>query len=193
MRRAIDLDGELGPHAEEVCEVRAYGLLATKPEATELTAAQVLPEPSLKSFKKKDAPPAPPPDDPGNPTVSFRGEKRSNETQASTSAPESRLARKSNGTTAKLSFSAHSLMENRKNGLLIDFRIAAATGTAERETALAMVDDVLPGERQNTLAADKGYDTMDSVRACRDRNVTPMSPRTTAVAVAPPSMCARPR
>ncbi len=56
-----------------------------------------------------------------------------------TSDPESRLARKSNGTTAKLSFSAHSLMENR-NGLLIDIRIAAATGTAERKTALAMVD-----------------------------------------------------
>jgi IS5 family transposase len=63
-------------------------------------------------------------------------------------------------------------MENR-NGLLVDFRIAAATGTAEREIALAMVDEVLPGERQITLAGDKGYDTKDFVKACRDRNVTP--------------------
>lgn len=127
---------------------------------------------SLKSFKKKDAPPAPPPDDPGNPTVDFHGEKRSNETHASTTDPQAKLARKSKGTTAKLSFSAHSLMENR-NGLLIDFRIAAATGTAERETALVMVDDVLPGQDRITLAADKGYDTKDFVKACRDRNVTP--------------------
>jgi transposase len=127
---------------------------------------------SLKSFKKKAAPPAPPPDDPGNPTVNFHGEKRSNETHASTTDPEAKLARKSNGTTARLSYSAHSLMENR-NGLLVDFRIAAATGTAERETALAMMDDVLPGQRRITLAADRGYDTRDFVRACRDRNVTP--------------------
>ena len=68
-------------------------------------------------------------------------------------------------------------MENR-NGLLVDFRIAAATGTAERETALAMMDDVLPGQRRITLAADRGYDTRDFVRACRDRNVTRMSLKT---------------
>ncbi len=127
---------------------------------------------SLKSFKKKEAPPAPPPADPGNPSVDFHGEKRSNETHASTTDPEAKLARKSSGTTAKLSFSAHSLMENR-NGLLIDFRIAAATGTAERDSALAMMDDVLPGERRITLAADKGYDTKDFVKSCRDRAVTP--------------------
>src|SRR5262245_4470971 len=63
-------------------------------------------------------------------------------------------------------------MENR-NGLLVDFRIAAASGTAEREMALAMVDDVLPGRRRITLAADKGYDTSEFVKACRDRHVTP--------------------
>jgi len=127
---------------------------------------------SLKSFKKKDAPPAPRPEDPGNPTVNFHGEKRSNETHASTTDPEAKLARKSRGTTAKLSYSAHSLMENR-NGLLVDFRIGPASGTAEREMALAMVDDVLAGQRRVTLAADKAYDTRDFVRACRDRHVTP--------------------
>jgi hypothetical protein len=70
---------------------------------------------SLKSFKKKDSPPAPPPDDPGNPTINFHGEKRSNETHASTTDPEAKLARKSNGTTAKLSFSAHSLMSSSRS------------------------------------------------------------------------------
>lgn len=127
---------------------------------------------SLKSFKKKGATEAPPPDDPGNPTVNFHGEKRSNETHESTTDPEANLARKSHGTAAKLSFSAHSLMENR-NGLLVDFRVAAATGTAEREVALAMIDNELVGQRRITLSGDKGYDTRDFVRACRDRRVTP--------------------
>jgi transposase len=127
---------------------------------------------SLKSFKKKDAAEAPPPDDPGNPTVNFRGEKRSNETHESTTDPEANLARKSHGTAAKLSFSAHSLMENR-NGLLVDFRIGAATGTAEREVALDRIDQKLAGQQRITLAGDRGYDTRDFVRACRDRRVTP--------------------
>jgi transposase len=127
---------------------------------------------SLKSFKKKDAVQAPPPDDPGNPMVNFRGEKRSNETHESTTDPEANLARKSRGTAAKLSFSAHSLMENR-NGLLVDFRIGAATGTAEREVALEMIDHKLPGQHRITLAGDRAYDSRDFVRACRDRRVTP--------------------
>jgi transposase len=127
---------------------------------------------SLKSFKAKDGPSAPPPDDPGNPTVDFRGEKRSNDTHESSTDPEAKLARKSGGTTAKLSFSAHSLMENR-NGLLVDFRVAPATGTAERTTALSMVDGELPGGNRITLAGDRGYDTRDFVKACRDRSVTP--------------------
>lgn len=63
-------------------------------------------------------------------------------------------------------------MENR-HGLLVDFRIAPATGTAEREMALAMMDDVLAGQRRITLAADRAYDTRDFVKACRDRNATP--------------------
>jgi len=128
---------------------------------------------SLKSFKKKDAPyDTPPPDDPGNPTVDFRGEKRSNETHESSTDPEARLARKSNGTTSKLSFSAHSLMENR-NGLLVDFRVGLATGTAERTVALEMVDQELAGDRRITLGGDRGYDTRDFVQACRVRNVSP--------------------
>jgi transposase len=127
---------------------------------------------SLKSFKakgkrKKDRDP----DDPGNPSVDFHGEKRSNETHESTTDPESRLAKKSNGTTARLSFSAHALMENR-NGLLVDLRVAEANGRAERDVALEMLDEELPGDKPITLGADKGYDTREFVQSCRGRNVT---------------------
>lgn len=107
-----------------------------------------------------------------NPTINFRGQKRRNDTHQSTTDPEARLMRKGNGKEAKLSFSAHALMENR-HGMLVDLRIAEASGTAERQVALEMLDDNLPGERRITLGADKGYHTRDFVRDCRDRNVTP--------------------
>jgi len=126
---------------------------------------------SLKSFKKKGADDTKPPDDPGNPSVDFHGEKRTNETHESTTDPDAKLARKSNGTTAKLSCSAHALMENR-NGLLVDFQIDVADGLAERRMALEMLDDSLPGTRRITLGADKTYDTKAFVAECRTRNVT---------------------
>ena len=127
---------------------------------------------SLKSFKRKDDDDPSPPDDPGNPTVNFRGEKRSNETHASTTDPESRLMRKGNGKEAKLSFMGHALMENR-NGLLVDFRISEANGRAERAVALQMIEESVSSKRRVTLGADRGYDTRDFVTGCRERNVTP--------------------
>jgi transposase len=127
---------------------------------------------SLKSFKKKGEDNKTPPDDPGNPTVSFHGEKRSNETHESTTDPDSRLARKGKGKEAKLSYSAHALMENR-NGLIVDLQVDLADGRAERRTAIEMLDANVPGKHRVTLGADKGYDTRDFVAACRDRNVTP--------------------
>jgi transposase len=129
---------------------------------------------SLKSFKRKDrnSKDEPPPDDPGNPSVDFHGEKRTNDTHESTTDPESRLARKSNGTTAKLSHSAHALMENR-NGLLVNLTVLEANGRAEREAAIAMVDESLPGTKRITLGADKAYDTREFIDACRKRNITP--------------------
>ena len=129
---------------------------------------------SLKSFKRKDEKPGdkPPPDDPGNPSVDFHGEKRSNETHESKTDPEARLARKGNGKEAKLSYSQHALMENR-NGLLVEIQIAPATGTAERDTAIKMIDEHLPGAKRITLAGDKGYDTRGFVGNCQARNVTP--------------------
>lgn len=127
---------------------------------------------SLKSFKKKDDDDTKPPDDPGNPSVDFHGEKRTNETHESTTDPDAKLMRKSNGTTAKLSYSAHALMENR-NGLLVDFQVDVADGRAERRMAIAMIDENLPGDRRVTVGADRGYDTRGFVAECRERNVTP--------------------
>jgi transposase len=129
---------------------------------------------SMKSFRPKGEKPGDGPGDgdPGNPSVDFHGEKRSNATHASTTDPEAKLARKGKGKEAKLCFSGHALMENR-HVLVLDVRIEEATGTAERETALEMIDFTLPGDRRITVAADKGYDTQDFVRGCRERHVTP--------------------
>ena len=115
---------------------------------------------SLKSFKPKDGGNDQPPDDPGNPTVNFHGERRSNATHESTTDPEARLARKGAGKEAKLCYSGNALMENR-NGLLVDFQIVEANGTAERSSAIEMVDQNLPGTKRITLGADKAYDTAD--------------------------------
>lgn len=128
---------------------------------------------SLKSFRPKDEKPGdrPPPDDPGNPTVNFRGEKRSNDTHHSTTDPEARLARKG-GKESKLSYSQHVLMENR-NGLVVDVRIDEAMGKAEVTNALQMLSE-LPGRRgRRTIAGDKGYDTKEFVARARAMNVTP--------------------
>jgi transposase len=129
---------------------------------------------SLKSFKKKDSndDDVSPPDDPGNPTVNFHGERRTNETHASTTDPEAKLAKKGRGKEAKLSYSAHALMENR-NGLLVDFRVAEANGRAEREVALAMLDEHKIVRGPATVGADKGYDTREFVAECRAMNVVP--------------------
>lgn len=128
---------------------------------------------SLKSFRPKDEKPEDrePPDDPGNPTVDFHGEKRSNDTHESTTDPEAKLMRKSNGQTAKLSYSLNGLIEN-ENGLLVALELEQATGTAERDSAIGMLFK-LGGQKRITLGADKGYDTKDFVASCRQLNVTP--------------------
>ena len=125
---------------------------------------------SLKSFQPKDSK-QPPPEDPGNPTVNFRGERRSNETHASKTDPEAQLARKSDGKEAKLSYSGNLLVENR-NGLIVNAMAWEATGTAERDTALLMLEQV-PGDGRITAGGDKGFDTRDFVGECRHMNVTP--------------------
>jgi transposase len=125
---------------------------------------------SLKSFQAKDRKDAPP-DDPGNPTVNFHGEKRSNQTHESTTDPDARLARKGHGKEAKPSYTANLLTENR-NGLIVNADTREAAGTAERDAALIMVEEVA-GTGRVTLGGDKGYDTRDFVAGCRSLGVTP--------------------
>jgi transposase len=125
---------------------------------------------SLKSFQRKDQKNTPP-DDPGNPSVDFHGEKRSNQTHESTTDPDARLARKGNGKEAKLSYNGNLLTENR-NGLIVNTELFQANGTAERDAALVMLEQI-PGGRRVTVGADKGYDTKDFVAECRHLQVTP--------------------
>jgi transposase len=125
----------------------------------------------LKSFKSQDGVETAPPDDPGNPTVNFHGEKRSNETHQSTTDPEALLARKGGGKEAKLSYCGNVLMENR-NGLVADVETMQADGTAERDAAVVMLAS-LPGDDRVTVGADKGYDTKGFVADARARNATP--------------------
>jgi hypothetical protein len=125
---------------------------------------------STKSFQPKDGKHLPP-EDPGNPTVNFRGQRRSNETHESKTDADARLARKGEGKEAKLSYSGNLLVENR-NGLIVDAMAWEAKGTAERDTALLMLGQV-PGDGRITVGGDKGFDTKDFIAECRHMNVTP--------------------
>lgn len=127
---------------------------------------------SHKSFKPKDGGDFPPPDGTGkNPEVNFKGRTRSNDTHASTTDPDARLYKKSAGSASKLGYLGHVMTENR-HGLVVDSELTFATGTAEREAALAMVGR-LPAGSRITVGGDKGYDTADFVEELRSMNVTP--------------------
>jgi transposase len=125
---------------------------------------------SLKSFQRKDQKSGPP-DDPGNPTVNFHDEKRGNDTHESTTDADARLARKGNGKEAKLSYNGNLLTENR-HGLIMNTELFQANGTAERDAALILLEQI-PGTHRITVGADKAYDTRDFVSECRHLNVTP--------------------
>src|SRR6202167_5246116 len=128
---------------------------------------------SLKSLRPKGEKPndRTPPDDPGNPSVDFHGERRQNATHQSTTDPEARLAKKGAGKGARLCSTESVLMENR-NGIMIDLRVGQASGRAESEQGLEMLQE-LRGPRRITVAGDKGYDTAAFVASCRALNVTP--------------------
>jgi transposase len=168
--RLLEHDVAASFFAAVVADARRRGLMSSEHFSVDGTLIDAWA--SAKSFRPKDEKPEDrdPPDDRGNPSVSFRGERRSNETHASTTDPEARLARKGDGKEAKLSYSAHALMENR-NGLLVDFQVVTATGTAEREAALTMLKAHTKGRA--TVGADKGYDQRAFVDGCRELGVTP--------------------
>ena len=126
---------------------------------------------SMKSFRPKDGGG----DGPGpgrNGERDFHGEKRSNESHESTTDADARLYRKGNGKESKLCYMGHALMEN-KNGLAVGGGVTLASGTAERDAALAMIDALRAGRRRVTLGGDKGYDVQAFAEDLRARNVTP--------------------
>ena len=126
---------------------------------------------SLKSFHPHDTDSSGQSDKGRNPSIDFHNEKRCNDTHRSTTDPDSRLFKKGKGKEAKLSYMGHVLMENR-HGLVVDTRLTKATGTAEREAALSMTEDI-PGRHRITLGADKNYDTQDFVKKLRGLQATP--------------------
>jgi len=165
------LEGEIANlfFASVVAQARAADLLSDEHFSVDGTLIEAWA--GQKSFQRKDQSEKPPPDDPGNPTVDFHGERRSNETHESTTDADARLARKSGGHEAKLAYCGNVLIENR-NGLVVDAELLQANGTAERDAALLMAERIA-GSRRVTVAADKGYDTKEFVREIRGMNVTP--------------------
>jgi transposase len=135
------LEGEVaqGFFNAVVGHARARGLLSDEHFTVDGTLIEAWA--GHKSFTRKDADRQPPPDDPGNPSVDFHGERRSNATHQSTTDPQARLARKGAGKEAKLCYAGHVEMDNR-HGLVVNTRLTQATGTAEPEAALAMVAEL---------------------------------------------------
>ncbi len=155
--------------ARVVEQARAKGLTSDEHFSVDGTLLEAWA--STKSFQPKDEKPSSPPDDPGNPTVNFRGQRRSNQTHASKTDPEALLARKGEGKESKLSYSGNLLVENR-NGLIVDAEVFQANGTAERDAALVMLEQVR-GTKAVTVGGDKGFDTRDFVKECRHMGVAP--------------------
>src|ERR1700678_2755302 len=165
------LDGDIARKffAQVLDQARANDLLSDEHFSVDGTLIEAWA--SQKSFQRKDDHQAPPPDDPGNPTVNFHGEKRSNDTHQSTTNQEARLARKGSGYESKLAYCGNVLIENR-NGLVVDTALVMASGTAERDAAVEMAERI-DGKKRVTVGADKGYDTRGFVGEMRARNVTP--------------------
>ena len=155
--------------AEVLADPKVKRLLSTEHFSVDGTLIQAWA--SLKSFRPKDGSGEPPA--PGrNGERDFRGERRSNDTHASTTDPDARLLRKSAGQEAKLCFMGHALMENR-SGLVVDACLTRADGHAERVAALVMIEAHADRPARITLGADKGYDAEDFVNELRSMNVAP--------------------
>ena len=156
---------------EVVWEADRQGLLSDEHFSVDGTLIEAAA--SIKSFKRRQEEGESPDDAPGAPSEDFRGERLKNETHESRTDPEARLMRKGKGKEAKLVFMGHALMENR-NGLVMDFVVSEATGTAERDAVPVLLDGARErGFRPRTLGGDKGYDSRQCVKDMRDRGVTP--------------------
>jgi transposase len=133
---------------------------------------------SMKSMRRlDDQGPRKTDDDPGNPTVDFHGERRTNDTHVSATDPEARIMRKANGQPAYLSHSGHVLMENR-SGLVMDVRVDVADGRVERRCAVEMLKYVKRRHRivARTLGADRAYDNGRFLEELEGRGIIPHVP-----------------
>jgi len=152
-----------------VAQAQITGLLSDEHFSVDGTLIQAWA--SHRSYQPKDGSD----DDPGgggrNQARDFHGETRSNETHASTTDPEAKLYRKSPGTTAKLCYMGHAVSENR-HGLVVEVQVSEANGTAERSSAIEMIETIAD-ETPCTVAADKAYDTHGFVAQMRQINATP--------------------
>ncbi len=165
------LDGDVADafFTEVLAAIKADGLLSDEHFTVDGTLLEAWAR--HKSFKPKGAADRPP-NDPKNPTVNFRGETRRNDTHQSTTDPDARLYKKAVGREAKLGYLAHVLTENR-HGLIIDTAVTAASGTAERDAAIAMLGELPLTTRRLTVAADKASDARTWVAAVRRMRITP--------------------
>jgi transposase len=167
--RLLEGDVALKVLAAVLAQPRIKALLSTEHFSVDGTLLEAWA--STKSFRPKDGS-APPSDAGRNGEQNFHGQKRSNDTHASTTDPDARLYRKGHGKEAKLSFMGHALMENR-NGLIVGAVATRASGHAERLAALHLVEPHATRPQHVTLGGDKGFDTGDFVAELREINVTP--------------------
>ena len=155
--------------AEVLAAIQQDGLLSDEHFTVDGTLLEAWA--SHKSFKPKDTPPTPP-TDPKNPTVNFHGQTRRNDTHQSTTDPDARLYKKAQGREAKLGYLGHLLTENR-HGFIIDTAVTDASGTAERDAAIALLGELPLTTRRLTVGADKAYDVRAWVAAVRRMVITP--------------------
>lgn len=155
--------------AEVLAAIRREGLLSDEHFTVDGTLLEAWA--SHKSFRPRGEG-GPPSDDPKNPTVSFHGHARRNDTHQSTTDPEARLYKKAVGREAKLGYLAHLLTENR-HGFIVDTAVTDAMGTAERDAAIAMLGELPVTTRRLTVGADKAYDVQTWVDAVRAMGITP--------------------
>jgi transposase len=155
--------------AEVLAAIKQDGLLSDEHFTVDGTLLEAWA--SHKSFTPKGTAQTPP-DDPKNPTGNFHGQTRRNDTHQSTTDPDARLYKKGTGHEAKLAYLGHLLTENR-HGFIIDTTVTDASGTGERDAAIAMLGDLPLTRRRITVAADKLYDRRAWVSAVRRMRITP--------------------
>jgi transposase len=166
------LEGEIAREffAAVTDQARAQGLLSDEHFTVDGTLLEAWA--SQKSFRRTDGPPPPSDDDPGNPTVNFHGERRSNATHQSTTDPEARLCRKGKGREAKLAYLGNLLMDNRE-GLAVGAQVSIAEGAAETLGALELVEALEERAGRITVGGDKLFDNEAFVEGMRFLGATP--------------------